>query len=292
MLDWLTDPFASSEGQRALAASVLVAGTASLAGTWMVIRGLSFIGDALAHGVIPGIAVALLAGFDVTAGAAVGAALMVGGTHIVTRRTRLAEETGVGLLFVGMLALGVVIASRAELDAEELEEVLFGDVLGVSGADLWLLVAAAAFALLVVTLLYRGFLVLSFNEEKADVLGLRPRVTHVALLMLVAAVVVASFRAVGALLVYGLLVGPPATAVLLVRRVPAMIATAAGLGALESVIGLVIGHHAGTAGGATVAAVAVTTFFVVLAGREVALRVQTRGLSGPSTEVSASRQRR
>lgn len=275
-MDWLFDAFRTDASQRALLAALLVAATTSLVGTWVVIRGVSFVGDALAHGVIPGIAVAFLIGADLTLGAAVGAAVMVGGVNLVNRRTNLATETGIGLLFVGMLALGVTIASRARMDAEELEEVLFGDVLSVRGGDLWLEVVALVVTAAVVAGFYRSFLVLSFNEEKAAVLGLRPGVAHVAMLVLVATAVVSSFRAVGTLLVFGLLVGPPATATLIVRRVPALMATAAAIGCLASVAGLVISHHARTDGGSTIAATAVALFFVVLAAREFALRLSER----------------
>lgn len=288
-MDWLTEPFATDPMQRALVASLLAAVTTSLVGTWVIIRGLSFIGDALAHGVLPGITVAFLVGIDLTVGAAAGAAVMVGGIHLVTRRTRLAEETGIGLLFIGMLALGVVIASRAGMDAEELAEVLFGDVLEVGDGDLWLEVVGAAVTLAAVVVFYRSFLVMSFNDEKAEVLGLHPRVAHVAMLVLVATAVVSSFRAVGTLLVFGLLVGPPATAALVVRRVPAMMATAVGIGCLAAVAGLVISHHARTEGGATIAATAVGMFFLVLAVREAMLRVSEGAVSGASMSGGASR---
>lgn len=288
-MDWLTEPFATDPMQRALVASLLAAVTTSLVGTWVIIRGLSFIGDALAHGVLPGITVAFLIGIDLTVGAAAGAAVMVGGIHLVTRRTRLAEETGIGLLFIGMLALGVVIASRAGMDAEELAEVLFGDVLEVGDGDLWLEAVGTAVTLAAVVVFYRSFLVMSFNDEKAEVLGLHPRVAHVAMLVLVATAVVSSFRAVGTLLVFGLLVGPPATAALVVRRVPAMMATAVGIGCLAAVAGLVISHHARTEGGATIAATAVAMFFVVLAVREAMLRVSEGAVSGASMSGGASR---
>lgn len=288
-MDWLTEPFATDPMQRALVASLLAAVTTSLVGTWVIIRGLSFIGDALAHGVLPGITVAFLIGIDLTVGAAAGAAVMVGGIHLVTRRTRLAEETGIGLLFIGMLALGVVIASRAGMDAEELAEVLFGDVLEVGDGDLWLEAVGTAVTLAAVVVFYRSFLVMSFNDEKAEVLGLHPRVAHVAMLVLVATAVVSSFRAVGTLLVFGLLVGPPATAALVVRRVPAMMATAVGIGCLAAVAGLVISHHARTEGGATIAATAVGMFFLVLAVREAMLRVSEGAVSGASMSGGASR---
>lgn len=266
----LTDAFASDITQRALLAGLLVALTTALVGTWVVVRGLSFMGDALAHGVLPGIALAFTWGVNVNAGALVSAAVMVGGIDLVHRRARLAEDTGIGLLFVGMLAVGVVIISREDTYAGDLTSFLFGDVLGVRDGDLVLQGVVAAATAGACAVLYRPFLALSFNRDKAEALGLRPGLAHAAMLALLALAVVASFRAVGTLLVFGLLVAPPATATLLVRRLPLVMAVAAALGALAVVVGLAVSYHADTAAGATVAAVAVGQFFVVLAGREVA----------------------
>lgn len=271
-MDWLIEVFETDEMRRALVGSVLVAVITGVVGTWVVIRGLSFIGDAIAHGVLPGITLAFLIGIDLTVGAAAGAAVMVGGVSLVNQRTRLADETGVGLLFIGMLALGVVIASNAGMDAEELGDLLFGDVLEITGGDLVLGAVALVVTLAAVTVLYRSFLVMSFNKEKAEVLGLHPKLAHVALLVLVAVAVVSSFRAVGTLLVFGLLVGPPATASLVARTVPRMMAWSAGVGTLSAVVGLVISYHAESEGGATIAATAVAIFFVVLTVKETAAR--------------------
>lgn len=269
-MNLLTDAFASDITQRALLAGLLVALTTALVGTWVVVRGLSFMGDALAHGVLPGIALAFTWGVNVNAGALVSAAVMVGGIDLVHRRARLAEDTGIGLLFVGMLAVGVVIISREDTYAGDLTSFLFGDVLGVRDGDLVLQGVVAAVTAVACAVLYRPFLALSFNRDKAEALGLRPGPAHAAMLALLALAVVASFRAVGTLLVFGLLVAPPATATLLVRRLPLVMAVAAALGGLAVVVGLAVSYHADTAAGATVAAVAVGQFFVALAGREVA----------------------
>ena len=193
-------------------------------GTWVVVRGMSFMGDALAHGVLPGIALAFVWGIDVTVGALVSAAVMVAGIDVVHRRARLPEDTGIGLLFVGMLALGVIVISREGSYAGDLTSFLFGDILGIRTPDLWLQAAVAVGTSAAVILLYRPFLALSFNRDKAAALGLRPALAHVAMLVLLALAVVSSFRIVGTLLVFGLLIAPPATATLLVRRLPAVMA--------------------------------------------------------------------
>lgn len=271
---WFLDPFDPEFMQRALLAAMLAVVASSVVGTWVVLRGLSFLGDALAHGVIPGMALAVLWGFNVTIGALLTAALMVGGISLVSRRARLAEDTGVGLLFVGMLALGVIIISKSRSFATDVQGLLFGDVLGVTWADVRVQAAAALIVTVGSVLGYRAFLSLSFNEAKAGSLGLRPGLTHLALLGLIALAIVSSFQAVGTLLVFGLLVGPPATAALLVRRVWLCMVVAVALGWVAVALGLVLSYQHGTAAGATMAGVSVAMFFVVLSGQEMTALVR------------------
>ena len=275
-MDWLTDAFEPTFMQRALLAGLLAAVATAVVGTWVVLRGLTFLGDALAHGVIPGLALAVLWGFSPTVGA-LGAALVMGGAvTLVSHRTSVREDTGIGLLFVGMLALGVVIISRSQSFATDVTSLLFGDVLGVTVGDLRGQAIAAAIVVAVSLALYRPLIALAFNADKAATLGMRPLVTHAVLMALLATSIVASFDAIGTLLVFGLLIGPPATAGLLVRRVPLIMLTAVGLGALAVVLGLVISYHHGTAGGATIAGLAVGQFFVVLAAQEVRQALRRR----------------
>ncbi len=275
-MGWLLDPFEPEFMQRALLAGMLAVVASSVVGTWVVLRGLSFLGDALAHGVIPGMALAVLWGFNLTVGALLTAALMVGGISLVNRRARLAEDTGVGLLFVGMLALGVIIISKSRSFATDVQSLLFGDVLGVTWSDLALQAGAAALVVLASTLGYRAFLALSFNQDKAGSLGLRPGLTHLLLLGLVALAIVSSFQAVGTLLVFGLLVGPPATAALLVRRVWVGMLLSVALGWVAVGLGLVLSYRHGTAAGATMAGLSVAIFFVVLIGQELLALVRGR----------------
>jgi ABC-type Mn2+/Zn2+ transport system permease subunit len=274
VISWFTEAFEPAFMQRAMLAGLLAAAACAVVGTWVVLRGLTFLGDALAHGVIPGLALALLWGFSPLLGAFVAALIMSGAVTLVSRRTRVREDTGIGLLFVGMLALGVVIVSRSESFATDVTSLLFGDVLGVTAGDLRGQAAGVAVVVVVSTVLYRPFLALTFNEEKAATLGMRPGLSHLALLILLATAIVASFQAIGTLLVFGLLIGPPATAGLLVRRVPLVMLTAVALGALAVVVGLTVSYHQGTAGGGTVAGLAVAEFFVVLAAQEVARAVR------------------
>ncbi|MCZ7529501.1 MAG: zinc ABC transporter permease AztB [Acidimicrobiia bacterium] len=267
-MSWLVEPFEPEFMQRALVAGLLVVVLCSVVGTWVVLRGLTFIGDALAHGVLPGIAVAFVAGFSVTLGAAMGAAVIVAGVSVVGKRTDLREDAGVGLLFVGMLALGVIIVSREGSFATEITAFLFGDVLGVDDAQLRLLAVSALVALLAVAALHRPLLALAFDERKAATLGMRPALTRTLLLILVALVVVASFQAVGTLLVFGLLVAPPATGTLVARRVPMVMVASVVFGSVAVVAGLLASWHFDVAAGASMSATAVLIFFVVLGARD------------------------
>lgn len=272
----LFEPFDPEFMRRALVAGLLAVVATSVVGTWVVLRGLSFLGDALAHGVIPGMALAILWGFNITVGALLTAALMVAGVSLVNRRSRLGEDTGIGLLFVGMLALGVIIISKSRSFTTDVQSLLFGDVLGVTWADVRLQAVAAAVVVAASALGYRAFLALSFNEAKAGTLGLRPGLTHLALLGLIAVAIVASFQAVGTLLVFGLLVGPPATAALLVRRVWLCMGVAVLLGWVAVAAGLLLSYHHGTAAGATMAGTSVALFFAVLIGQEAQHVLQRR----------------
>jgi ABC-type Mn2+/Zn2+ transport system permease subunit len=271
-VDWLIDPFEYAFQQRALLAGSLAAVALALVGTWVVIRGMSFLGDALVHGVIPGIALAILFDFNVLVGAAVAAIVMILGINLVHRQTTFSEDTGIGLLFVGMLALGVILISRTASYSGSLTSILFGDVLGVTRSDVVATAVLLAVAAGASALLYRPFLVLAFNEQKAAMLGMRPGVAHWVLLGLITAVIVGSFQTVGTLLVFGLLVGPPATAALVVRRLPLVMLTSAAIGVLSVVLGLMLSYHLNTAGSATMALVPIVLFFVVLTGRTVASR--------------------
>jgi manganese/iron transport system permease protein len=263
-MDWLIDPFSEPELQRALISGILAAIAFSIIGTWVVIRGMTFLGDALAHGIIPGVALAMIFGFSPVVGAAIAAVVMIAGINFVHRQTAFSEDTGIGLLFVGMLALGIILATAQGVEAEELMALLFGDVLTITVGDIAMMAVIAVLALVATLVLYRPFLVMSFNEEKAALFGLHPKATHAVMLGLLTIAIVGSFQTVGTLLVFGLLIGPPATAALLVRRVPTMMVTAAGIGTASVVIGLVISYHLNTSGSATMAIVPIITFFVVL----------------------------
>ncbi|MCP5024941.1 MAG: metal ABC transporter permease [Actinomycetia bacterium] len=255
--------------RNALAAGVLVVVATSVVGTWVVLRGMSFLGDALAHGVLPGVAIAFLAGFDLTLGAMGAALAMVGGIHLIRSHSDLPEDTSIGILFVGFLALAVVILSSSQSYIGDLNSFLFGSITAVDNNDLVRQAIAALVSILGVVVFYRAFLVMTFDETLARVMGLRPRLAHAALLVLLAVAIVASFETVGNLLVFAFLVAPPASASLLVRRVPLIMTVAVLLGVASVVVGLLVSYHHDTASGASMALAAVAIFLVVLTGQAI-----------------------
>ncbi|TDC04288.1 metal ABC transporter permease [Nonomuraea longispora] len=261
-MEWLFDPFQVSFVRQALWAGILVSLICAVAGTWVVLRGMAFLGDAMSHGMLLGVALASLAGVNVLVGALLSAAGMALGVSVLGRSPRLSQDTAIGLLFAGMLALGVIVVSHSRSFAVDLTAFLFGDVLAVGGDDLAGLGAALALTVAVAALGHRAFVALAFDPRKAHTLGLRPRAAQVLLTGLVTVAIVASFHIVGTLLVFGLLIAPAAAAALWARSIVTIMLGAALLGIVSTVTGLVVSWHAATAAGATIAAAAVGLFFV------------------------------
>mgnify|MGYP005985697577 FL=1 len=278
-MEWWSAPFELAFQQRALLGGILAALMASTVGTWLVLRGMSFFGDAFVHGVIPGVAAAVVLDINPLLGAAVAAAVMVAAIEIVQRKTILGEDTSIGLLFVGMLALGVVIISQLDSYAGSLTSILFGDALGVSNADIVSQLIVLATVIVISLVLYRPLVALSLNRDKAELLGMRPGLAHAALLVLIALAVIGSYQSVGTLLVFGLLVGPPATASLLSRTISRMMLIAAGVGVFSVWIGLTLSYYLGTAASATMALVPIVLFFVVLTTQQVIAGLRARAVS-------------
>jgi len=269
-LNYLVDPFANNEFMRlALFGGILVACTCAIAGTFVVLRGLAFVGDALAHGVLPGIATAMLLGFSGILGAAVGAAVMMGGVSIVTRKFRLSGDTAIGLLFVGMLALGVMITSRSTSFVGDLARILFGELLGITTTDLGWQFAALVIVGAIAFVSRRPFLLLSVDDGLARTSGFSARLFHNVMLTMVAITVIASFQTVGTLLVLGMLIAPAATGSLFARRIESMMLIAALVGSLSTYIGLLVSYHYDLAAGASIVLTAVVIFAVSATANEI-----------------------
>ena len=268
-MDWLLEPFELAFQQRALLAGVLAGLLTSVVGTWVVIRGMSFMGDAVAHGIIPGVAVALVLGVNPLWGALAAGFVMVWGINQVHQHTKLSADIGIGLLFVGMLSLGVMIISLTASFSVSITAVLFGDLLGVTTGGILLQTAALVVASAISVVMYRSFLALAFNEPKAEMMNLRPRMAHLTLLALITGTMVVLFQGVGAILVFGLLIGPPATAIILVRRVVLVMAVSAVIAIVSVVGGLVISYQYSTAASATIVVISVSLFFVALTASRI-----------------------
>lgn len=266
----LVDPFLDNTFmQRALVAGIVVAILCAIVGTYVVLRGMAFIGDALAHGVLPGVAGSVIFGFSSLLGAAIGAGVMIGGVSLVTKRSKLSSDTAIGLLFVGLLALGVVMVSSSDRLTGDIDAILFGEFLGVDSGDLWTLLAALVVVVGVVIWSYRPFAVLCFDVDLARAMGYRADLHHRVMLVLVAATIVVSFQSVGSLLVFGMLLGPAGAGALIARRIGVMMLWAALIGSFSVYVGLLLSYHADWAAGASVVVVAVAMFFVVLVVVEV-----------------------
>ena len=269
-MNYLVDPFADNEFMRlALFGGILVACTCAIAGTFVVLRGLAFVGDALAHGVLPGIATAMLLGFSGILGAAVGAAVMMGGVSIVTRKFRLSGDTAIGLLFVGMLSLGVIITSRSTSFVGDLARILFGELLGITTTDLAWQFAALVIVGAIAFVSRRPFLLLSVDDGLARTSGFSARLFHNVMLAMVAITVIASFQTVGTLLVLGMLIAPAATGSLFARRIESMMLIAALVGSLSTYIGLLISYHYDLAAGASIVLTAVVIFAISATANEI-----------------------
>jgi ABC-type Mn2+/Zn2+ transport system permease subunit len=283
-VSWLLDPvdfwFAPFGDnpfmQDALWAALLSVLCTSVIGTWVVLRGLSFLGDALAHGVLPGIAIAFVIGANTTLGALIAALAMVVGVQVIRTASPLPDDASIGVLFVGFLALAVVVMSSQQgRGAGDLTRFLFGSITAVDNGDLRRLIVVAAITVGGAIVLHRALLVSTFDPIQAKLIGFRPQLTHLALLVLLALSIVASFETVGSLLVFAFLIGPPATASLFVRNVPLMMITAVAIGAFSAVIGLVISYHHDTATGATMALATVCAFIVALFGQQAVRAIRS-----------------
>lgn len=280
-MELLLDPFtceACGFMRRALLAGSLVGVSSAVIGTWIVVRGLTFLGDAVAHGALPGIALAFLLGIDLFVGGVLSAVLMILLITWASHRSRLGADASIGLLFVGMLALGIVLISARGAYAGDLTSILFGDAVGVTSGDVRAAAVGAVVTVAATLLLYRPFLAVSFSQDQAALLGMRPRLAHLAQLALLALVIVASFRTVGTLLVFALIVAPPAAAAQVARSVPTTMLLGSVLAVVAVVVGLVASFHLGLAGSATIALVAVAEFFVV-----TVLRDTRRAIARPAT---------
>jgi len=248
--------------QRALVASIIVGVVCAIIGCYIVLRSMAFLGDALAHAILPGVAVAYLAGANLLAGALIAGVIVAVGISYVSRAGTIKEDTAIGIFFAAALALGVVLISTMDTYAVDLTHVLFGNVLGVSTVDLWITAGLAVAVLVAIALLYKRLLVVSFDPILGQTLGLRTNLLRTGLFLMLAATIVVSLRTVGVALVAAMLVTPPAAAYLLTRRLPAMMAVSALIGIVSAIGGLYVSYYLNVASGGAMVLVATGIFLV------------------------------
>lgn len=280
MLELLFTPFQYSFMVRALVAAIIVGVVCAVVGSYVVLRGMAFFGDALAHAILPGVAT----GYLISGGArdvlfwwALLAALISAfAIGAISRSTKIREDTAIGIIFSGMFALGIALISTVRDYSIDLSHFLFGDVLGVSTTDLWFTAIFGGVIILVILAFYKEFLVMSFDPILAATLRLPVRFLDYLLMVLIAITVVVSLQTVGVALMVAMLITPAATAYLLTHRLPVMMALAALIAAFSAILGLYISYYMGVASGAAIVLSATLIFLIVWFVRAVILYFNAR----------------
>lgn len=260
---WLMEPFRYPFMVRALIAALIVGSVVPVLGSYIVLRGMAFFGDALAHIILPGVVIAFLLDLPLAVGALVVGVLAALAIGVISERSVIREDTAIGVVFAGAFALGVALLSMQRAYAVDLTHILFGNLLGVSSVDLWLMGGLGLLVLATVFALYKEFLVLSFDPVLARTLQLPVRLLQNLLLVLLAVVIVISLRAVGVALVLAQLVTPAATAYLITRRLPTMMLGAASIGVLTGILGLYLSFYVNVASGPAIVLVETALFGLV-----------------------------
>lgn len=263
-MDYITDPLSYPFMQRALLEVAIVGLLCGLVGCFVVLRGLAFIGDALAHAVFPGVVLSYIAGQSIMIGAFIFGTLTAVGIGILSRSRRVSEDSAIGVIFAAFFALGVVIISSQGGFRQDLGSLLFGNILGVSMQDVWATAIVALVVIVIVLALLKEFTLVAFDSTMARAAGYPVFALDVLLLLLVAATIVVSLQTVGNILILALIVTPPAAARLLTDRLGRMMAASVAIAVGSGVLGLFISFHAGTAGGATIVLTSTAVFLLAL----------------------------
>ena len=273
LINWFLDPLQYAFMLRGMAAAVLVGIVCAVVGTYVVLRGMAFFGDALAHTILPGVAL----GYLVSGGArdtlfwwALGTAIVAAlGISAISKNSQVKEDTAIGIIFAGMFALGIAMISTVRSYAVDLSHFLFGDVLGVSSGSLWLILIFGGLVLLAVTAFYKEFLTLSFDPILAVTLRLPVGLLNNLLLALIAVTIAVSLQTVGVALMVAMLVTPAATAYMMTHRLPVMMGLAALFASLSGVIGLYLSYYLSIASGAAIVLTATAFFILVFLGKRI-----------------------
>ena len=267
VLNFLLEPLSYPFMVRGMAAAVIVGIVCALVGSYVILRGMAFFGDALAHAILPGVAIGYLISGAASASlfwwGLVTAILTAVGIGAISKGAQLKEDTAIGIVFAGMFALGIALISTMRSYTVDLVHLLFGNVLGVTTASLLLTAVFGGLVVLIIIAFYKEFLVISFDPVLAETLRLPTEALRYLLLMLIAVTIVVSLQTVGVALMLAMLVTPAATAYLLTRRLPTMMAVAAFIGAISGVVGLYLSYYISIASGAAIVLVCTGIFLVV-----------------------------
>lgn len=247
--------------QNALITSVIVGVVSGVIGSFIILRGMSLMGDAISHAVLPGVAVSYMLGGSYMIGASIFGIMAAGLIGFVTQKSKLKNDTAIGIVFSSFFALGIILISFAE-SSTDLYHILFGNVLAVRPSDMYTTLAVAVAVILFVVLFYKELLVSSFDPVMAQAYGLKVQVIHYALMFFLTLVAVSSLQTVGTILVVAMLVTPAATAYLLTDKLSTMIVLASSLGAISAVIGLFFSYSYNLASGATIVLTTVVFFII------------------------------
>jgi ABC-type Mn2+/Zn2+ transport system permease subunit len=261
MVEWLIEPLTYSFVLRGLAAGILAGVACAVLSAFIVWRGMAFVGDAMAHAILPGIVIAYLIGISLIIGALAAAVLVAAGIGVISRRGAMKEDTAIGVMFTGFFALGILLLSRIRT-FRDLAHILFGNILGVSSGDLVVMAVIVLLVLVVVILFYKELLVTSFDSSHSVVIGLSPSVVRYALLVLIALTVVAGIQAVGVVLVLALLITPAAAASLLAKRLPRIILLAIAFAVGSAIIGFYASFYSDVSSGAAIV-LTLTAIFLI-----------------------------
>jgi len=262
VIEYITSPFAYSFMQRGFLAALFVGILCSVVGVYIVLRGMAFLGHALAHAILPGVAIAYLFGGNLILGAFVAALVVALGIGFFSNEGTIKEDTAIGILFSAAFALGVALISSIRTYAVDLSHILFGNVLGVSDSDLIFTVVLTIIILIVVVVNYKQFMVISFDPILATMMKLPVQFLRYLMLVMLGLTVVVSIQTVGVGLAAAMLVTPAASAYLLTRRLPSMMIVSAVIGAISSVIGLYISYYINIASGSAIVLTATGIFFL------------------------------
>lgn len=273
MVNWLLEPLSFEFMQRGLLVAILVGVVCAVVGCYIVLRGMAFLGDALAHAILPGLAL----GYIASAGDrgslfwwALGTAVLTSiGIGALSRGVRIKQDTAIGIVFAGMFALGIAIISSIRSYAVDLAHFLFGNILGVTNEDLWLTAGVALVVFVLILFFYKEFLLLSFDPILATTLRLPARTLEILLSVLTAVAIVVSLQTVGVALVVAMLITPAATAYLLTKNLRSMMLLAALIAAASGVAGLYASYYFNVASGAAIVLTCTAIFILVWGGQQL-----------------------